>query len=452
MRYRKFAAAKGIPPVAAAGAVLALAAALVMPAGGARGASEAVLYSFDGPVGGVGLQGPLIADAAGALYGTTGLGGVGATQCCGTVFKLTPPAAPLGRWTETILHRFTGGSDGAAPGAWLVADPQGDLFGTTADARQGNGTVFRLKKPARPGGAWALTVLYTFAPGGDTPLGGLIRDSAGVLYGTIASGGSACVQGGDCGTVFKLTPPANAAGSWTESVLHRFAGGDDNTFPQGPLLAGTGGKLYGTRAALSGLVARCPPGCGTVFELDPPAGAGAAWTERVLYRFKGGSDGSFPTGGLVARAGSLYGTTAKGGAADCSDFSGCGTVFRLTPPATNGQPWTETVLYRFQGRNDGAFPNPLTYRNGVFYGTTGAGGASKYCPPFGCGSVFALTPPTAGAVWTEKVIYSFKGFTRTGGDGLGPSGALLAGQDGRFYGVTSSGGANGDGTVFAIVP
>jgi uncharacterized repeat protein (TIGR03803 family) len=116
-------------PVAAAGAVLVLAAALVMPAGGARGASEAVLYSFDGPLGGVGLQGPLIADAAGALYGTTQSGGNcrSGSDGCGTVFKLTPPALPGGCWTETILHRFTGGSDGAAPGAGLVADPQGDL-------------------------------------------------------------------------------------------------------------------------------------------------------------------------------------------------------------------------------------------------------------------------------------------------------------------------------------
>jgi uncharacterized repeat protein (TIGR03803 family) len=454
MRYDRFAASRGIRPVAAAGAVLVLAAALLIPSGGARAANEAVLFSFAGPPFAY-AQGPLLSDATGALYGTTA---GGTADGCGflpgsSVFKLAPPAAPGGRWTKRILH---GDSEGFLPGAGLVSDPAGNLYGTAEPGScvgEPGGTVFRLEKPALPGGAWVLTVLHTFNTFSDgiTPFG-LIRDAAGALYGTTTFGGSdrncgSLVRG--CGTVFKLTPPANAGGSWTESVLHRFAGGGDGAFPAVSLLAGASGKLYGTTFGDGS--AKCPQGgCGTVFELDPvPGSAGAAWTKTVLYRFKGGADGSFPTGGLIAHAASLYGTTGSGGAADCS--GGCGTVFRLTPPATSGQPWTETVLYRFQGPNDGANPNPLTYRNGVFYGTTSGGGASKHCSG-GCGSVFALTPPAAGAVWTEKVIYSFKGVTREGADGTGPNGALVAGKDGRLYGATSTGGADDDGTVFAIVP
>jgi uncharacterized repeat protein (TIGR03803 family) len=443
----------GSRPAAAAGAALLLATTLMMPSGGARAASEAVLYSFAGPPF-ANVQGPLLSDATGALYGTTA---GGTADACGflpgsSVFKLAPPTAPGGRWTKTILH---GDSNGFLPSAGLVSDPAGNLYGTAEPGScvgEPGGTVFRLEKPGRPGGAWVLTVLHTFDTFSDgiTPFG-LIRDAAGALYGTTTFGGRQIFCDGlvdGCGTGFKLMPPANPGGSWTESVLHRFAGGGDGAFPEISLLAGASGVLYGTTDAGGRASAECPQGCGTVFELDPvPGPAGAAWTETVLYRFKGGADGIAPTG-LVAHAGSLYGTTGFGGAADC--ISGCGTVFRLTPPAVSGQPWTETVLYRFRGRNDGANPNPLIYRGGVFYGTTSGGGASKQCS--GCGSVFALTPPAAGAVWTEEVIYSFKGFSREGADGASPNGALVAGKDGRLYGVTSAGGRNGDGTVFAIVP
>jgi uncharacterized repeat protein (TIGR03803 family) len=451
------AASSGIRSVAAASAALLLAAALMMPSGGARAANETVVFSFAGPPFEFSAQGPLLSDATGALYGTTAGGGASG---CGilpgsSVFKLAPPAAPGGRWTKTILH---GDSDGFLPGAGLVSDPAGNLYGTTEPGCIGEpgGTVFRLEKPARPGDAWVLTVLHTFNTFSDGfPPGGLIRDAAGALYGTTAFGGSDGFCSGrltpGSGTVFKLTPPANAGGSWTESVLHRFACGD-GAFPEVALLAGASGKLYGTTFG-DGSATCSRGGCGMVFELDPPAPAGAAWTKTVLHRFKGGADGIAPTG-LIAHAGSLYGTTQAGGGPGCSTLfgeTGCGTVFRLTPPATTGQPWTETVLYRFQGPNDGAYPNPLTYRRGVFYGTTSAGGASKHCEG-GCGSAFALTPPVAGAVWSEKIIHSFKGFTREGADGAGPNGALVAGKDGRFYGATSAGGANDDGTIFAIVP
>jgi uncharacterized repeat protein (TIGR03803 family) len=153
------------------------------------GSSEKVLYSFSGGSDGANPVGALVADKAGNLYGTTSQGGSSnCTAGCGIVFELTPPATRGGVWSETVLCRFTGGSDGAAPESNLTFDAAGNLYGTTASGGGAShaGTVFELAPPSTQGGAWTETVLYSFAGGSDgkSPVAGLVFDAAGNLYGT----------------------------------------------------------------------------------------------------------------------------------------------------------------------------------------------------------------------------------------------------------------------------
>jgi uncharacterized repeat protein (TIGR03803 family) len=163
------------------------------------------------------------------------------------------------------------------------------------------------------------------------------------------------------------------------------------------------------------------------------AGTALGSGEKVIYNFKGGSDGAAPFSGLIAdSAGNLYGTTADGGGTYCNG-QGCGTVFELTPPATQGGAWTETVLYSFQGGNAAAGPEASLIFDaaGNLYGTTYGGGASSD------GTVFQLTPPaTQGGSWTETVLYSFKG----GSDGEYPVASLIFDPAGNLYGTTVFGG------------
>jgi uncharacterized repeat protein (TIGR03803 family) len=163
---------------------------------------------------------------------------------------------------------------------------------------------------------------------------GLIFDKEGALYGATIGGGSGCSQTGGCGTVFKLTPPAQGQTTWTERVLYSFEGGpSDGNAPEATLIADKEGALYG---ATIGGGSGCSQmgGCGTVFKLTPPANGKTTWTESVLYIFKGpGSDGAIPFdySGLISdKEGALYGTTFYGGGG-CQQTGGCGTVFKLPP-------------------------------------------------------------------------------------------------------------------------
>jgi len=339
---------------------------------------ETVLYSFTGGSDGAGPIADLIADKEGALYGTTQNGGTGNN---GTVFKLTPPAKGQTAWTETVLYRFTGGSDGAIPFAGLIADKEGALYGTTQNGGTGNnGTVFKLTPPAKGQTAWTETVLHSFCshpqpPGcsdGAAPRAGLIADNQGALYGTTHGGESP-----GTGTVFKLTPPLKGQTAWKETVLYNFCselGCSDGYEPRAGLIFDKEGSLYGT-TEFGGT-----DNNGIVFKLTPPAKGQTAWTETVLQSFAGG-DGANPVfaGLIVGNSGALYGTTYRGGSANG------GTVFKLTPPARGQTAWTETVLHSFTG-SDGANPyaGPIA-NHGALYGTTYSGGTA------GFGTVFKLT-------------------------------------------------------------
>jgi uncharacterized repeat protein (TIGR03803 family) len=390
--------------------------------------SFAVLHSFQG-ADGANPQAGLVRDAAGNLYGTTFFGGA---HGVGVVFKVSATG------TETVLHSFTG-ADGGNPFAGLIRDVAGNLYGTTSSGgTDANGVVFKLS----PGGSE--TVLYNFTGGADgaVPRAGLVRDTAGNLYGTTPFGGatSTCnppdgpgvprmqVANPGCGVVFKLSPTG------TETVLHTFTGGADGASPVADLIRDAEGNLYGTAATGGGGTCNqfVPPGCGTVFKLGPSG------TETVLHSFTG-ADGATPVAGLVRdAAGNLYGTTYTGGA----DY---GVVFKVSATGT------ETVLHSFT-LADGAVPRAGLLRDaaGNLYGTTEIGGATSTCaPPQGCGVVFELIRcDTAPTGYDFKVLHTFTG----GADGASPLAGLVQDVGGNLYGTADAGGSGQSGVVFRLTP
>jgi uncharacterized repeat protein (TIGR03803 family) len=409
-------------------------------------AVETVLHRFDGDGDGASPCSALILDEHGALYGATAAGG---PDNAGTIFRLAPPGAGQRSWTKTVLYAFKGvaANDGANPMGRLIFDRQGVLYGTTkAGGSKDRGVVFKLTPPASGQTAWTETVLYRFGAsgGGDGygPEAGLIFDKEGALYGTTLGGGT--VEKNTFGTVFKLTPPKGNQTAWAETLIYRFKGGGDGANPYAALIADKDGALYGTTLA-GGTVGR--NGYGTVFKLTPPAPGEQAWTETVLHRFAGAPrDGDSPQGQLLAGGhGALYGATFLGGSSG-NQGAGYGTIFKLTPPAAGQTAWTETVLYRFCAHRDcgdGSIPEAglIADAAGALYGATVSGGsACAAYPRSGCGTVFKLTPPVAGEeAWTETVLHRFAG----GPDGANPFASLIADKSGVLYGATPYGGNSG---------
>jgi uncharacterized repeat protein (TIGR03803 family) len=402
-----------------------------------------VLHNFLSSDGATPNAGVLMG-SGGVLYGTTVSGG----PVNGTVFSLTPPSPGSG-WTEADLLNFFGSPiDGAEPEGALAMGNGGALYSTTyMGGAHTLGTVFSLTPPPAPGGPWTETVLHNFAgvPGdGALPVAGVTIGSGGVLYGTTASGGTGGAS--SVGTVFSLTPPASPGGVWTETVLHNFiSGGSDGFGPNAGVAIGSGGVLYGTTDAGGAF------GWGTVFSLTPPASPGGAWIETVLYNFSNGIGGAVPYAGVtIGNGGVLYGTTYGFGTSDK------GTVYMLTPPGIPGGTWSVKSLHTFTGYpRDGANPyaGVVIGSGGVLYGATQTGGSSSACgSTIGCGTVFSLTPPTSpGGAWTETVLHSF-----TGSDGFFPRGSLLVDSTGLLYGTTAAGGSGppftSPGTVFSLTP
>ena len=353
---------------------------LTRPASANGGWTETVLYSFTGGADGKFPAGNVVFDPQGSLYGTATLGGSDVSGNAGVVFELKPPASGKGAWQETVLHNFLPSqSDGYQPQAGLI-ERDGAFYGTTQYGGASNkGTVFKLAPPASAKGSWTETILYSFQGHGDgaMPMGNLVFDTKGALYGATSGGGSS-VTGEGFGTVFKLTPAKT--GPWEETVLYNFKGqnGSDGANPQSGLIFDKHGALYGTTwTGGSGGYS------GTVFKVSPPAGPSVNWTEEVLSDFSG--TGLFnPAGSLIFDAeGKLYGVTNNGGS---TQFIGYGAVYSLTPPASAPAAWTLEVLYNFPGGNSGGNPlaGLISPVNGTFYGTTSAGGSG------GFGAVFEL--------------------------------------------------------------
>jgi uncharacterized repeat protein (TIGR03803 family) len=288
----------------------------------------------------------VIRDSAGNLYGTTTAGG---TSGKGVVFQVDSTGL------ETVLYSFTGGADGSSPYAGVVRDTAGNLYGTTyyggasSCPSLGCGVVFKLDTTGHE------TVLYSFTGGADggNPYAGVI-DSAGTLYGTTVSGGTS-----GFGVVFKLDTTGH------ETVLYTFTNGADGGYSYAGVILDPAGNLYGTtyQAGTSNM--------GVVFKLDTTG------HETVVHTFTGGTDGGHPIGGLIRdSAGNLYGTTYQGGS------SNAGLVFKLDTTSH------ETVLHSFTAGADGGYPYAGVIRDtaGNLYGTTVSGGAASG------GVVFELKP------------------------------------------------------------
>jgi uncharacterized repeat protein (TIGR03803 family) len=361
---------------------------------------------------------------------TTGGSPVLSVRILALAFAISTPAA-FGQTLTTLYSFGSSPGDGADPQAGVAFDNRGNLYGTAALGGTGNnGILFRLSPPAKAGDPWTESILHAFQskPDGATPECRLVVNSAGTLYGTTWQGGAK-----NMGTAFAAFPPSTGTGPWTVGVIHNFGSArGDGVNPNAGLLA-AGSALYGVTFG-GGATGR-----GTVFQLTPPAGPGGQWTETALYSFGGAPDAAFPSSEVVMDSnGNLYGTTTLGGANDL------GAVYRLSPPAQASDPWTETVIYSFNG-TDGTLPAGRLQidSQGSVYGTTDGGGALQE------GTVFRLDPPqNGGASWNETVLYSFSG----GRDGGNPSAGVTIGNRGQLAGTASSGGNLSGGLLFQLTP
>jgi uncharacterized repeat protein (TIGR03803 family) len=326
--------------------------------------------------------------------------------------------------TLTPLYEFQGSADGESPNG-VIRDSAGNLYGTTiAGGQTIFGTVFKLN----PSGV--KTILYNFTGGtdGGEPHGSLVRDAQGNLYGTTEYGGdlnALCAGMQGCGVVFKISPTGR------ETVLHRFTGKADGGQPLAGLTIDSGGNLYGTTAG--GANSSCDyfaVGCGVVFKID------SAHKLTVLYSFAGGSDGGVPEPRLILdSSGNIYGSTTGVGAGDQ------GTIFKLDPSGH------ETILLAFAGTNGSQPYGSLALDGkGNLYGTTyGGGNLNDGNTGFGCGIVFELKPDGQ-----EPILNVFTG----GGSGWGPVAGLLRDKKGNLYGTAALGGEGTDccGVAFKVTP
>jgi uncharacterized repeat protein (TIGR03803 family) len=266
-------------------------------------------FDFKGDRDGGGPATAVTLDKTGHIFGTTSLYGAGGG---GTVFEITP--SPAG-WAQKVIHEFKKVRDGAAPHGGLLMDASGDLYGTAPEGGRpnkhsgisGGGVVYRLHFD---GTRWQESILHDFnhPAEGSTPAGDLTMDSAGNLYGTTTLS--------TYGTVFELSPPANGArdsAGWQLQTLYKFVGGKSGGNPNGGVSFDSSGALYGI-ATSGGDSQACQNGCGLVYKLSNKAGT---WSQTVLHRFNV-HDGETPLGDvLIGADGALYGTTYAGGSRGC---------------------------------------------------------------------------------------------------------------------------------------
>jgi uncharacterized repeat protein (TIGR03803 family) len=338
-----------------------------------------------------------------AVSGALAVGALVLSAAVATLSQASPT-------TYSVLHKFTGGTDGFAPNDAAV-DKAGNVYGVaeyggndklcrSESGGPGCGTVYKIDST----GNFAVLHTFTGSPSdGEFPLA-FVRDGAGNIYGTTYMGGAYSY-----GALYELDASGN------ETILHSFGGTKgDGTSPGGALIRDTQGNLYG------GTSGGGTYGNGTLFELD------ASGNYTTLFSFDG-TNGASPTSLLLDSAGNFYGTTIDGGA-----YLN-GAVFELT---ASGQ---ETVLYSFTGGADGRSPlSLLRDAAGDLYGSAYTGGAG--CDNIGCGVIFEVS--SAGV---ETVLHAFAGSP----DGLEPNG-LLMGPGNNLYGTTFSGGNGAGGTIFSV--
>ena len=270
--------------------------------------AQSVIYHFTGGADGSGPGTGLTIDTSGNIYGMTPTGG---SHGFGTIFELSPQAD--GSWKFTVLHGFTGGTDGSSASAGrLLLDAGGNLYGVaTTGGANGAGVAFRLERGGEKGFTFETIYAFTGQPGAGFPYGGLIQDKAGDFYGTTYYDGA-----NNLGSVYRLSHPR---GIWTGTMLYSFTGGKDGSGPISTLVSDAQGNLYGTASEGGG---GC--GCGTIFRLHRKGDG--TWTEGTASHFTGAPGGAFPYNGMVSdSAGNLYGATVHGGTGDD------GAIYKFTP-------------------------------------------------------------------------------------------------------------------------
>lgn len=412
---------------------------------------------------------------------------------CALTMLATQPAQTQ---TYTVLHNFTGGSDGSMPKTGLSMDRAGNLYGTTYEGGnesnchlnflRGCGTVFKL---ANSRSGWIFSSVYGFTGQSDgaPPSSRVVFGPDGALYGTATYGGDEnCFAGEGCGLVYRLNPQATFCRSvsctWVQKSVFTFENSpSQGQFPSGDLIFDAQGNLYGTTTAGGNTSCGDNTGCGTVFELSPVNGV---WKEKILYAF--GTTLSYPSWGVIAdHSGNLYGTTS-------SYYEDLNGVFELSP---SGSGWTENTLYEFQSGSQNGWDirsGLLLDQQGYLVGGTVYGGQTNFGTVFqlnplpngswnlatlynfqlaaggpeanltmdsagnlygtafndggyGFGSVFKLTPSANGWIYTD--LHDFDG-----ADGLNPISSVLIDASGNLYGTASAGGAYGYGVVWEITP
>lgn len=381
-------------------------------------------------------------------FNATGTSGTMIYSMRMAVGVVQPPPQPTSLQSQ-VIYSFLGQPDASSPLGSLISDSAGNLYGVTFNGgTYDTGTVFELS-PSN--GSWHETVLHSFGNGtdGSGPTGDLVFDASGNLYGVTRSGGSSTACGPlGCGTVYELSPTQSG---WQETVLHSLAGGSEGENSVTGVVFDQAGNLYGT-AEYGGDVGSkyCPGGCGTIFALTHNQNT---WTYSVIHNFEYFPDGDDPDGLVSDGQGNLYGTTFDGGSMNCPQLTpysgggGCGVVFKMTQ---TGGAWQYTALYTFQNSYDGRVPSGLLVDpSGNLYLTSEGGFATPQCGNGPCGNFLELSPSG-----TLTQLWNFWG------DGLGLSpGGLVRDQAGNIYGVAGGGISGCDGaqdvacgTVFQLSP
>ena len=366
------------------------------------------------------------------------LGALVAAGCAQTGAFFSPTSATADRGSGAaakpaasstlVIYRFAGGANKPAGPQGGVTGYGGALFGAISV----NGTYGMVYTLVTSGpSTWVFKPVYNFksSADGSEPYG-LIADAKGSLYGSTLSGGTLSL-----GTVYKLE---KSGATYKHTILHSMSGSGGNQPLQ--LTLDASGAIYGV-TSYGGTGTACGSlGCGTVFKLTP---SGSTYAFSTLYSFKAGTDGLLPIGALaVAKNGTVYGVTSEGGTTTSLCGQGCGTIFSLTPA---GKTYHYSTLYRFADGTDGRFPTggivlgDTTSTQSTLYGVTSGGGdvAECYTPQNqpGCGTVFSY------AAAKKHILYSFRGYTY--GDGEIPVGGLIATPSG-LLGTTSEGGVQAD--------
>ena len=348
------------------------------------------IHSLNKTTEGGNSYGSLTEGKDGNLYGITYGGG---TYNYGTIFKVTTSGA------LTVLRHLNGTTDGSNSESDLIQAKDGNFYGMCyGGGANANGTIFKIT----PSGNFTILKALSSSKDGGFPYGNLFQNKDGLLYGMTRTGGA-----GSSGTIFSIT----TAGVY--KVLHSFVGASEGSTPNGSLVRGSDGNLYGMTST-GGTY-----GWGTAFKVTT---AGAL---TVLTHFNGASFGNEPYENLVKGADSAYyGTTSRGGA------FGYGTIFKICGGKT-------TVLHSFNRSLEGGVPKgSLVFAtNGNFYGMTSEGGSKGY------GTIFKITPGG-----NYSVVHEFNSPT----EGSTALGSLVQGTDGNLYGMMNAGGPNGTGTIFKI--